>query len=312
MEDPELRVLANFVTIARSPSLAAAAKKLGVSQPAITRQIQNLEAKFGAPLLKRRSSGILLTRFGERILTRATEFVSEFEDLVQTAQAKARAQRHELNIGSDFAPFSGVLVSAEVAARNEMPTLKTRIHDLSPRSSIDSLLDHEIDLLVTSQSPTPEHYEQLDAELWMLRGITAIMHSDHPFASRQKLSLADLGGVPVVVPSEAAHPRFLRDLREAFARAKQELIVAQIASTDLTLMNYANYGLGIALVVGLVESLCKDSLVCRPVEGITVSRPRRLEVLWRADDSNGDIHCLKRHLADSLREIVGNTATAAA
>ncbi|MEM9478622.1 MAG: LysR family transcriptional regulator [Verrucomicrobiota bacterium] len=309
MEDPELRVIANFVTIAESPSLASAAKKLGLSQPAVTRQIQNLESRFGAALLKRRSSGVLLTRFGKRILTRASDFVNEFEDLVQTAQAQARAQRHELKVGSDFAPFAGVLVSSEESALNQRPGLRVQHHDLSPANSINALLDRQIDLLATSNVPTPKQYEKLNNELWMLRGVTAVIPRDHPLSNLTKLNISDFAGVPVVVPSEVSHPGFLRDLRDAFSRAGLELNVAQIASSDLTLMNYANYGLGIALVVGMVESVRKPSLNCRPVGGINVSRPRRLEVLWRSeDDHNEDIQSLRQEIGASLDKFIAHTS----
>ncbi|MEM0896871.1 MAG: LysR family transcriptional regulator [Verrucomicrobiota bacterium] len=308
MEDPELRVLANFVTIAESPSLASAAKKLGLSQPAVTRQIQNLESRFGAALLKRRSSGVLLTHFGERILGRASDFVHEFEDLVQTAQAQARAQRHELKVGSDFAPFASVLVASEESALHEHPGLRLQHHDISPTNSIDALLDRQIDLLATSRNPTPQQYELLHNELWMLRGVTAIIPDDHPLSAMPRLNISDFDRVPVVVPSDMAHPGFLRDIRGAFSRAGLNLNVAQIASSDMTLMNYANYGLGIALVVGLVESVNKKSLVCRPVGGINVTKPRRLEVLWRSeDDSNEDIQALRRHIGSSLDQFISSS-----
>eukprot|EP01031_Cornospumella_fuschlensis_P006796 gene6796-8452_t len=68
---PKSRHLRDFIAIAHSRSLRAAATSLGLTQPAISRSLQELEEELGVPLFERHARGVLLTPAGEKFLVRA-------------------------------------------------------------------------------------------------------------------------------------------------------------------------------------------------------------------------------------------------
>lgn len=90
-----------LVDIARHGSLSAAGRKQGVSQPAVSYQIRQLEAAFGVPLLLRQHRGVALTEEGRRVLDTVERAVSEIDMLAE--QFHAQFKRPTLRLCTDYA-----------------------------------------------------------------------------------------------------------------------------------------------------------------------------------------------------------------
>src|SRR4051812_19258317 len=85
----KLNQIRDFVTMVETGSMSSAAKRLGVSQPSLTKSLRSLEAELQVPLLQRTARGVVLTRFGERFFARAkvarSELAKGVEELGQLA-----------------------------------------------------------------------------------------------------------------------------------------------------------------------------------------------------------------------------------
>src|ERR1043166_10039213 len=98
----ELRHLRYFVSAAEAENVSRAAVKLHVSQPALRRQIRDLEEELGFSLFERSAKSVRLTEAGRTFLTEARAVLKRAEEAANTARAVATGGRAELHVG--YAP----------------------------------------------------------------------------------------------------------------------------------------------------------------------------------------------------------------
>src|SRR3974377_542890 len=104
----ELRHLRYFVAAAEAENVSKAALRLHVSQPALSRQIRDLEGELGFPLFERSAKSVRLTEAGRSFLRAARAFLERGEEAVRAARAIATGSRAELHIG--YAPSPTVRI----------------------------------------------------------------------------------------------------------------------------------------------------------------------------------------------------------
>ena len=116
-----LHHLAIFLAIAETGSLTASARKLHISQPALSRELKAFESRLGVTLFERHAKGMRLTQAGE-VLRRYAERLFELERAAETAMRDvAGALRGRLSIGASNTIGTYVLPSVLAAFRRERP-----------------------------------------------------------------------------------------------------------------------------------------------------------------------------------------------
>lgn len=126
MKDFQLRAL---VQVAESGSIRAAARALGLSQPAVTKAIRDLEADVDAALVHRSSSGITLTECGRQLTLRARLAHEQLAMARQDIQVLQGSKRAQVAVAVTPVVFMGALPQVLRAFRHEMPGAEVRLHE---------------------------------------------------------------------------------------------------------------------------------------------------------------------------------------
>jgi DNA-binding transcriptional LysR family regulator len=302
LNELETRPIANFLQVATLQSIAQAARAAGISQPAMTRQMQQLEQCLGSTLLKRRKYGVELTLAGRRFRETATEFLAQFNDILCHVKAEARAQSREIIVGCDSDSFIPLLTRAQTFAVCRNPDLQCTLKEFAQGDSVKALLDRRIDILATAEKPEQAAYESLYSEICQDRDSCLIVQENHPFAQFDSVSIEQLKSQPLIILNESVQPGLLSDLRDTFKTKKQRLIVNQIASAEITLLNYVYSGLGAGLVVGFTGNLDNTGMIAIPVSGLYIHKPRRIEILWRGAEDNDGLRELRETIVGEIRQ----------
>jgi len=150
---PKLHHLRDFVAIARARSARSAARALGLTQPAITRSLQELEQEIGTPLFERHARGMLLTPAGERFLVRAQAALEELRRGFEEAGQTAGAMRGQVAVALASAPVLGMLPLAYPQFRRACPDVKLRIVEGLFPAAEPMLRDGRLDFYL---GPRPE------------------------------------------------------------------------------------------------------------------------------------------------------------
>ncbi|GIH02098.1 LysR family transcriptional regulator [Rhizocola hellebori] len=202
--DLEIRHMRAVCAIADTGSLTKAAAALGLSQPALTAQLQRVERELGGPLFTRSRQGAALTRLGEFVLSRARATLLNMDELRRGA-----ARHHD---GGRIIRLGGAMGSVAVGQAHR---LGAYLHDIdlrlqmeySPRLLWELLMAGRLDALTTVDYPGFEVRPPpgIACEVIEFEPVFVALSAQHQFAGRQEIELADLADETwALTPSDGA------------------------------------------------------------------------------------------------------------
>ena len=198
-----LRHIQQFLAVAETGSIRAAARGLGLSQPAVTKAIRQLERECGVPLIQRNTSGAILTSYGHTFRARAQLIAGEArraqEELAQMTGAEAAA----VAIGAAPSVASLVIPAAIPAFLKSYPKALVRIVGGLPNSTIPRVCDGTLDFVV---GPRPRIQIPSSLRAWPLfeMPMALTLRNGHKLANAR--SLADFVDAEWILTSAAAQP----------------------------------------------------------------------------------------------------------
>ncbi|TGE00578.1 LysR family transcriptional regulator [Methylobacterium nonmethylotrophicum] len=210
----QLRALIYFNELARHGSMRRAAEKLGIAPTAISRQIENLEYHFGAPLVERDPTGIRLTAAGELLAARSARTLRELDHVRTLIDDLKGLRAGRVTVYASGAAASGLLVPALADFSASYPEVRFEVVVASVGRTMQALVEGEADLAVTLFTP-PE------AETFVRCRVAidhaAVMAPSHPLARLDAIGPRDLLAHPVAMPDAAFGVRQALDgqMREA-------------------------------------------------------------------------------------------------
>lgn len=141
----ELRLLRAFVTAAREPTFSEAATALSITQPALTKQIQQLEAVVGTPLFRRGRHGSELTAAGVALLGDAQEIVDRSAAFDSRAKRIASGEEGHLPIGFGLSSIT-IAPRAVAAFLSRSPGVSVRLEDMSSAAQLEQIRAGRLDI----------------------------------------------------------------------------------------------------------------------------------------------------------------------
>ena len=189
----ELEQMRQLDAIERAGTMTAAARQLHVSQPALSRSVQRLEAELGQPLLDRAGRRVALNDAGRVAVDWARQILRD-ERLMREAVAAVGARGHALRVGT-VAPAPLWRLTSLMVERLPEETLTSET--LTNDDVLRGLADGTLDLGIADEKPlvgeTPRTRELLTCEL-MRENLSVALPPNHPLAARRSVTAADLDG----------------------------------------------------------------------------------------------------------------------
>jgi len=168
-----------------------AALKLHVSQPALSRQIRDLEDELGFPLLERSAKSVSLTEAGRVFATQARAVLDRAKEAVKSARAVARGEGGELHLGYAPSPTAELLSRTLHAFQNVVPGVSVVLHDNSTEENLRGLRDRTLHVALVVQ-PCDESMAGLNFEPLQSFPICVAVAPSHPLARVTTVSLERL------------------------------------------------------------------------------------------------------------------------
>ncbi|HRE81152.1 MAG TPA: LysR family transcriptional regulator [Opitutaceae bacterium] len=203
--------LCSFLTVIEEGSLHRAAVRLRVSQPALSRQMQALEAELGGRLLERTSTGVRPTRGGLALVEKAQALISLYQSTFTDVRRLLRGEMDRLRIGYMPSATRQYLNPALQQLQTQFPETSWQLLDLSPGEQIKAMRAGELDVAITDASGAVLAKEFYTRTLAVVPSLVALP-SRHRLAKTKKIHLADLKNEAFVSGSEAQVPGHNRQL----------------------------------------------------------------------------------------------------
>jgi len=258
-----MRHLWLFLAVAEEQNFGRAAKRLGMSQPPLTEQIQVLEQALKAKLFVRSRLGTQLTPVGQAILPAVRKFLLQMEQLELAVQEAIAGQTGMLTIGAISSAMLDVLPPFLERLRQQHPKLTLSVREIDTVDAIPALLAGDVDLAFARL----EGDLGSDVQTFTMAQdqLLVALPAQHRLARRRRIALSDLAADSFVMFSRRVSPIFFdRIIALCQASGFSPRILHEVRSVT-TQVASVGCGQGIALVPATLKRMAPDSVVFKPL-----------------------------------------------
>lgn len=294
----ELRHLRYFVAVADELNLTRAAGKLRVAQPALSRQIHDLEEELQTLLFERNRSGVQLTRAGRAFYQRAQTILTQASEAANEARAAAGVISGRLAIGFPSGLHLNYLAPLVSAFRRANPKVEFEFFHGLPPEQFKALRDSRIDV---GCAILPVHETGLEQHVIWRVPFKVVLPEKHPLAKRREFTLGDLRHEDFVFCPREARPEFYDEFFRQCANAGfHPRVVAEAGGYPSNMLGLVSVGAGVSVLPHFEQVERFRGIVWRPL----VKPKAALEsaLLWRRQSTS---RVLEEFLTLATRRLPG-------
>ena len=280
----ELRHLRYFVGVAEEQHFGRAAERLHVAQPALSRQIQDLEREMGFLLFDRLPRGVRLSVAGNVFLSDARRILQDVDEARRRAERMALGQAGTLRIGIATAvSWHGLVVRAFREFRRRHPDVELLVHHLVSVHQVEAVVSDRLDVgLVAAVTPWRK---ELEHRQFALDRMVLAVPKGHPLTKRERIRLRELRDLPFTWFHRWVNPAFYDQMMAACARGGLSAPrVVQEATDRDTVLGLVQCRIGIAWVTESTRWHCPKGIALLPVVDMNVRLP--FDVIWKTNNSS--------------------------
>ncbi|EHL7550689.1 pca operon transcription factor PcaQ [Salmonella enterica] len=275
-----LRHLHTFVAVAQQGTLGRAAETLNLSQPALSKTLNELEQLTGTRLFERGRLGAQLTVPGEQFLTHAVKVLDALNTAVQALNRKEDASADVVRVGALPTAALGILPAAIGRFHQQQKSTSLQVATMNNTMLLAGLKSGEIDLGIGRMSD-PELMGGLNYELLFLESLKLVVRPGHPLL-QETITLSRVMEWPVVVSPKGTVPRQNAEALLQSQGCKMPAGCIETLSASLSRQLTVDYDYVWFVPSGAVkEDLRQATLVSLPVPTQSAGEP--IGILTRVD-----------------------------
>jgi DNA-binding transcriptional LysR family regulator len=278
----EIRHLRYFVAVVEQRTFRAAALRLHVSQPPLTRQIQQLEDELGVKLLERSARGAEPTAAGKVFYQEARNLLTLAEQAAERTRLAGDGRLGRLDIGVFGSAVLGPIPRIVQRFRQTHPQVELVLHSLDRIGQIKALRERRL-TVGFNRFFTEE--PDLSWEVIQTERMVVVLPEAHPLAKRAVLSLAEISSEPLILYPRTPRPGFIDQMMRLFHQRHLTAHVSQEVDDLVTAMGLVASGFGLSLLTDSGRKLHVPGTIqvpLRKADAATVD----LCVIWRRGDDS--------------------------
>ncbi len=298
---PTIQQLRYLAALTETRHFRRAAEACHVTQPTLSAQLKELEAKLGSQLVERSRSRVVITPIGEAIADHARTVLREVEEIRALAALHRGTLQRTIKVGVVQTLGSYLLPLIVPDLHESHPQLKLYVREGLPNHLFDALASGGLELLLC---PLPIRGSEFEAWPLFREPILTVVPRDHPFADSEEIAPELLQGETVLAlaPGHRLYEQVARVCEQYGAHLSHDF---EGTSLD-TLRQMVAMGMGLSLMPALYvksEVAHQDIVVARPFRGTPPSRT--IGMVWRSSTSRAGEF---RELAAEISEVLGRKA----
>lgn len=200
----ELRQLKYYVKVAETLNFSDAAKALCVTQSTLSQQIKQLEQELNAQLFQRDSHSVSLTEAGEELLPYALRTIRDADLCLDRVHDLQQMLTGTLNIGVTYT-FSPILTETLFVFMKRYPKVRLNIFYKSMEELLAMLRERKVDFVLAFRSSAV--CPDIESHILFDNHLSAVVRTDHPLATREHVTIADLCNYDMALPSKGMQAR---------------------------------------------------------------------------------------------------------
>jgi DNA-binding transcriptional LysR family regulator len=274
----ELRHLVYFREVARRLHFRKAAEVLAIAQPALSRQVAQLETALGVRLFNRSSRRVELTAAGAALLERAEPLLATLARIPADMKAVSEGRVGRLRVAFTGLAMATVLPDILRGFHRKFPGIRLELNESPTALQIAALQAGEIDCgFFHPDGPSPG----IETTLLLRERNGVLLPSDHPLHAKRSVRLRDLAGTPFVLFPRANNPGFYDRVLSAFAASGVAPRIAEEVWPRSNGVGLVRAGVGATFAAPSEAKLLPEKVVFLKLSG--PAPESRLVVGWRSD-----------------------------
>lgn len=242
----DLRQIRYFVAVAEDEHFGRASERIRIAQPALSRQIQLLEAELGVMLFDRLSRGVKLSTAGRSFRDRCTKILDDLGHAVSETQAVARGEAGILKLGFiEVAAWSDAVPHTIMAFQKDNPNVDLTLTSMTTLDQIDAVHDGRIDAGFLYNPPADPFLTVLPV---CKHNILLAVPAQSDLAQRRSVTMSDLVGQRFISFHRRESPAYSDELNRAFFKSGVAVDIVHEAKNEAEMLALVTIGFGVALV----------------------------------------------------------------
>ena len=259
----DVPLIASFVAVAEELHFSRAAERRNVSQPALSKQIRQLESMLGLQLFQRDRRSVRLTPEGAALVPRAQAVIAGVAGIAEFAGQLRRGAAGRIRMGFTPSAPHHVLPALLRAFRRRHPAIEAELVEMSSGDQLGSIQRGDIDVGLLRPPRRPP--ADLVCHEVLREPFVAAIPRAFALAARRRISLAALGRLPLVLVARHAAPDVYDDLLAAFQRAGVNANVQREATQVNAALALVMAEIGVALIPRSASHVPLDGVTFRPI-----------------------------------------------
>ena len=200
----EFRQLRYFVKVAELRSFSEASKALFISQSTLSQQIKQFEEELGVELLVRDSRHVSMSDYGEQYLPYAKQVLKDVDTSTERMNDVRQLKIGTLNVGATYT-FCPLLADTVRDYMKKYPGIKLKIYCRSMENLMEMLEHGQLDVALPYKPL--QSYDDIDSHILFNSNLCVIAGKDNPVAKKERIRLAELENLPLVLPAKGLQAR---------------------------------------------------------------------------------------------------------
>ncbi len=269
----DLTLLRSFLSVAETGAITEAAERIGITQPALSRRLQQLEEHLGVKLLVRGRKGVVLTEIGRLVQSEAQGIVAHYERMREMVTSHQRLEGGTVRIGGGATAVSYMVPEAIAAFQAAHPQVRFQMREAGSSEIADDVVAGHLELGVVT---LPVRDRELDVTPLTTDRIVLVARHDHALAKKRRVRIHDLADQAFVAFEAGSALRQIIDskLRDAGVEVN---VVMELRSIPAILRMVSTTGnLAFVSQLGMEQ---QNDVIALPVQGLRIER--RLAIIAR-------------------------------
>jgi DNA-binding transcriptional LysR family regulator len=280
----ELRHLRYFVAVGEAQHYGRASRRLRVAQPALSRQIQDLEDELGFKLFDRLPRGVKLSTAGTLFLEDARRILDSVREATARAARVARGKSGTLRVGfTENASWHGVVPDSIRRFREQQPDVELQIQPASSLEQLDAIRSGRLDAGFANFMPEAD--PELDQLAAAIHRVELAVPNGHPLTKLKQIQLLELADADFVwFPRRSGPALYDQLMHECYRGGLMSPRIVQEGLNEATILSLVSTGLGVGWVLESARWRCPETVAILPVVDLDV--PVQLSLTWRRDNTS--------------------------
>lgn len=271
----DTQTLRNFIKLAETLHFTKASEQVFMAQPALSRQIRQLEETIGAELFKRNKRNVSLTKAGVYFKQAAQQTLDQLNYAITRAKQIHNGEAGEIRIGYTHSIVQSILPGIIKEIRSEFPDVKTVLREMNNVEQYRDLTEQKIDIGFATNPIVPEN---LKSKVFFKDVFVAVLPSNHHLLREQKFDLSALANEPFILPHAVEGSDYVYTVESICLDAGFVPNVVHHTSSVSSALKLVEAGLGVTIEPK--ASLSGQHLAIKYIELDNISQKVQSTILW--------------------------------